>query len=260
MNRFLFRFLRASGIGLLVIVIIGAIVFFIVDKPLPEGRGGTEAERLSEKMLTAVNIQAWDTLHYLSWSSMRSGCRYVWDRKLDWVYAKLPGQESFIDTKSGKGIVRDETGRDMVGDRLTKALAAATHGFWNDSFWLLAFTKVNDDGCSRKVVDLEDGEKGLLVTYSTGGTTPGDSYLWELEQSGRPKAWRIWTQALPVGGIRFTWENWKSLPGGAMYARDHKIFSFSIKQDLVSGGQRLEEIGMQPDLFAPLARHLKNNP
>lgn len=260
MNRLLFRFLRFLGVGFLAVILIGIVAYFIVDKPLPEGRGGTEAERLTEKMLAAVNIQAWDTLHYLSWVSPRKGCRYIWDRENEWVYSKEPGTEAFLDTRSGKGLVRDETNRDMVGDRLNKAVSEGLHNFWNDSFWLLAFTKVKDPGTSRKVVDMDDGSKGLLVTYSTGGSTPGDSYLWELAPDGLPTAWRIWTSTLPIGGLRFTWENWKTLPGGARVAVDHKLLSFSVRHELLASGQTLADVGGPDDLFAPLVRYLKQNP
>ncbi|MEO1030455.1 MAG: hypothetical protein AAFX55_03570 [Bacteroidota bacterium] len=59
--------------------------------------------------------------------------------------------------------------------------------FNNDSFWLVAPYKVFDPGTERRLVTTEDGKDALLVTYTSGGTTPGDSYLWHFDNSGKPK-------------------------------------------------------------------------
>ena len=109
----------------------------------------------------------------------------------------------------------------LEGKEKEKAIQTAWSLFANDSFWLVAPYKIRDSGTSRKVIILENGEKGLLVTYSSGGVTPGDSYLWILDEDGRPKSWKMWVKIIPVGGLEFTWENWQQ-QGGAWFAPIHK--------------------------------------
>jgi hypothetical protein len=39
-------------------------------------------------------------------------------------------------------------------------------------------------------VSMQDNQ-ALLITYASG-STPGDSYMWFVDQNYRPKAWRMW--------------------------------------------------------------------
>jgi hypothetical protein len=79
--------------------------------------------------------------------------------------------------------------------------------------------KVRDPGTERKVVNTKMG-KGLLVTYTSGGVTPGDSYLWILDQNNRPVKWKMWVSIIPLGGLEFTWEDWQKHEG-AWFAPTH---------------------------------------
>ena len=96
--------------------------------------------------------------------------------------------------------------------------------FNNDSFWLCAPYKVFDPGTARSIVTLNDGRKGLKITYTSGGTTPGDSYVWILDDNYTPIAVKMWVSILPIGGIEFTWENYIYLSSGAMIAQDHWLY------------------------------------
>ena len=96
--------------------------------------------------------------------------------------------------------------------------------FNNDSFWLAAPFKAFDPGTERSIVNLKDGRKGLMVTYTSGGTTPGDTYVWILDENDRPTAIKMWVQILPLGGMEFTWENILTLPSGALIAQDHLLY------------------------------------
>ena len=80
--------------------------------------------------------------------------------------------------------------------------------FYNDSFWLLAPFKIMDKGVERQLVEDEEGYS-LLLTYTSGGNTPGDSYLWMLDENYRPKAWRVWTSRVSIKGMEFEWVDWQ---------------------------------------------------
>ena len=76
-------------------------------------------------------------------------------------------------------------------------IQTAQHFFNNDSFWLVAPYKVFEQGVERRIVDY-DGKKPLLVTYTSGGSTPGDSYLWILDENGFPTSYKMWVSLIPL--------------------------------------------------------------
>jgi hypothetical protein len=46
--------------------------------------------------------------------------------------------------------------------------------FNNDSFWLIAPFKLRDAGTTRSIV-MQDEKKSFMISYASGGSTPGDS-------------------------------------------------------------------------------------
>jgi hypothetical protein len=46
---------------------------------------------------------------------------------------------------------------------------------------------------------MQDNQEALMITYASGGSTPGDSYVWFVDQNYMPKAWRMWVSIIPVG-------------------------------------------------------------
>ena len=62
--------------------------------------------------------------------------------------------------------------------------------FNNDSFWLVAPHKLFENGVLRSIQKV-DGKDALLVKYTTGGSTPGDSYLWTLDSNYIPKSYNL---------------------------------------------------------------------
>lgn len=249
--RKLFRFL---GITTLVFIVVGFVGYLILNKSLPEGQEGPEAEALAEQltdnMLKAVNAEAWEGVNVIRWSFPR-GHDFVWDRKRNFVEVKWDENRVLVAPESGHGIayINDAPQEGEAGEELVKE---GRHNFWNDSFWLCAFTKVKDPGTTRKPVDLGDEGQGLLVTYHTGGDTPGDSYLWKFDENGRPVSWQMWVKLIPIGGLEFTWEEWGPLHNGAMLAFNHGSMIYDITLTNVKSGDNLEAVGAPADLFAEL--------
>lgn len=251
--RKLFRFL---GITLLILLVIGFVGYLILNKSLPEGQEGPEAEALAESLMDAVNADAWEDINVISWRFPR-GHHFVWDRKRNFVEVKWDENRVLVAPKSGKGLayVSDVRKEGEAGDELVKE---GRHLFWNDSFWLCAFTKIKDPGTTRKVVDLEDEGKGLLVTYTSGGDTPGDSYLWKFDANGRPTAWQMWVNLIPIGGLEFSWEEWAPLHNGALVAFNHSSMVFDVRLTDIKSGDNLRAIDVSTDLFDDLEA-LENN-
>ena len=81
----------------------------------------------------------------------------------------------------------------------------------------------------------ENQKNALLVTYTSGGSTPGDSYLWHLDQDGKPKSFQMWVEILPIEGLEATWENWTTTESGAQFPTFHKLLVLGIELDDVVG-------------------------
>ncbi|MEQ8926621.1 MAG: hypothetical protein RLO81_12450 [Fulvivirga sp.] len=195
-------------IGLLLIIAFTiALSIFLLSEELPKGTQGPRAEELADKMLEALNKPAWDSIKVVSWSYPR-GHDYVWDKENKSVAVKWDDYLVVINTDTEKGEVF-EAGKKVNDDDLFNT---GLKYFYNDSFWLIAPFKVKDPGTIRSIVNY-DGSDALLVQYTSGGVTPGDSYLWILDKEHKPKAWKFWTSLVPIGGMEFTWENWVSLHG-----------------------------------------------
>lgn len=115
-------------------------------------------------------------------------------------------------------------GENYSAEESTAFINTAWNYFNNDSFWLCAPYKLFDPGKERSLVTLKDGREGLMITYTSGGSTPGDSYVWILDDYQMPVAIKMWVSILPIGGMEFTWENYQTLSTGAMVAQDHFLF------------------------------------
>ena len=154
---------------LLLIAGILFIAYFIMDKPLPIGMQGEEAEQLANEMLAALNKPAFDSLEFISFT-FRGEHSYQWDRKKKQVVVSWSDSEVFLDLNKS---IKD----------FTLLEYKAYQFFINDTFWLIAPFKVRDEGVIRSTVDTNMG-RGLMVTYTSGGITPGDSYLWIVDEKG----------------------------------------------------------------------------
>ncbi len=190
------KILRFFGFLLLGLLAIAISIYVIIDKPLPNGVLGQDAEKLADEILAAVNKPAFDSLSYIEFT-FRNTNNYKWDRANNSVVVRWTEEEVYLDLN-----------RSM--DTYNLLEVKAYQKFINDSFWLIAPFKIRDEGVIRSTVTVENG-RGLLVTYSSGGLTPGDSYLWIIGEDGRPKAWKLWTSNIPIGGMELSWSGWVQL-------------------------------------------------
>jgi hypothetical protein len=204
------RFLLIITISAVFIVLSGWLLVAIASDPLPPSTSDQEeAEQLADKMLDAIGKDAYDSLTLIEWSFPR-GHHFVWEKTINRVTASwgvhtvvfYPDELTGDAYKGGQKVSDPQLSKDLVQE--------AWALFANGSFWLVAPFKVRDPGTTRQKVETENGS-GLLVTYSSGGVTPGDSYLWILDESGKPVAWKMWVSILPVKGLEFSWE------GGAVH-------------------------------------------
>lgn len=194
------------------------VAWLVVNEPLPQGEAGPAADSLALRMLRAVGADGLDGIKTISWQYTKSKHQYQWDYQANMVQVVWEGYWVAFspDTFDGEARLGE---RRLDGEEAEQAIQQAWSYFANDSFWLMAPFKVFDPGTERRVVQTERGE-ALLVTYTSGGVTPGDSYLWILDETGRPVAWKLWVSIIPIGGVEFSWEGWQQHLG-VWWATEH---------------------------------------
>lgn len=252
------RFLRIFFIiiaALMVLAIVGGVYYYYRnDEPLPVGVEGPKAEQLADKMLSALNHTAWEQTGALKWS-FRGAHHYLWDRNAPnggAVEVKWDANVvQFYTEKYHEGIAKVQ-GEAVTGESAKELIETAWGYFCNDSFWLIAPFKVRDPGTTREWIDLGNSEEGLLVTYDSGGVTPGDSYLWLLDEDGTPKAWKMWVNIIPVGGMKATWEGHETYSTGVRLSTLHTMEGFNLELTDVAAGADLRDLGVSQDHFTKL--------
>lgn len=248
------RVLKILGVILLLGILALAVFAYSLHEPLPHGTPGPEADALARSMEAAVHKDAWDRTNVVRWSFFDEH-HYVWDKQQGLVQIEWGESRALFRTADQSGRVWSK-GAEQTGDDRDQALKTA-YAYWiNDSYWLNPVVKLFDQGAERALVKLDDGRDALLVTYTSGGVTPGDSYLWIPGPDGLPEAWRMWVRIIPIGGIETTWEGWVDLSTGAKISTQHSAAGHRMTfiTDL-AGGQSLEALGLDPALFDPLADH-----
>ena len=202
---------------------IGFFAFYLLyNKPLPTSEKGPKADTLAKKMLKAVNYEAYRNTRYFEWT-FRGEHRYKWDKAMGKAMVKWNDYAvnlNLLDTSKSTVV---KGGVELSAKESKEIVQTAWDYFNNDSFWLVAPFKVFDSGAERGIVTFDDGSEGLLITYSSGGTTPGDSYLWKLQPSGFPESYSMWVKIIPIGGVKASWDDWKIMESGVFLPTSHEI-------------------------------------
>lgn len=235
--------------ALLIILVLAAGGFgawLYYNQPIPEATHDQKAELMADKMLNAIGIDAWNKIPFIQWS-FRQKHHYIWDKQHDLAMIKWDDIEVKMDVKTEKGKAYKE-GVELTGEEADEALKNAWSYWCNDSFWLNAPSKVHDGGTTLSVAKLEDGSDGLMVKYNSGGVTPGDTYLWALDDNGLPKYFKMWVSIIPVGGVKATWTDWKTLDG-AKIATLHEMGPMSITIDNLAVADSITELGLDKNYF-----------
>jgi hypothetical protein len=202
-------------------------IYFKYDKDLPTGIKGEQAEQVAKKMLNALDFEAYKNTNYLEWT-FSNRHHYKWNKAENTCEVYWKNYKVNLDLKDISESKAFKNDLKIEGEDSKELIEQARSYFNNDSFWLVAPYKVFDPGTERSLVTLEDGSTSLLVTYTSGGSTPGDSYLWHLDASGKPISFQMWVDILPIDGLEASWSDWTTTESGAQLPTFHKFMVFGL--------------------------------
>jgi hypothetical protein len=232
------KWIYASFLLLIVLCILMVCCGSLSD-PLPKGKQGPLAERLADRMLERINLPAFEKAQGAKWQ-FRSH-HYLWHRGLHRVRVTLSDDLIvYLDLNQQQGWSLEEGKRSSPIEE-SNHVKAAIKAFNNDSFWAFAPFKVRDSGTSRALVNTKNGQ-ALLVFYKSGGSTPGDHYLWHLDQNDRPTSWQMWVSIIPLGGVSSTWSGWVKTSSGAWVATKHKTSLLDLEIQDIEVTTRFESL------------------
>lgn len=220
-------------VGVIIFLTLPSILFFgflyfKYNEELPTGIQSEQADALAYKMLDALDYEAYKATQHIEWT-FKKRHHYEWDKvnntcNVYWRENKVV--LDLNDTSKSKVYIHNfKNESEMAQELIDKAITY----FNNDSFWLVAPYKVFDTGVERRLVKTDDNKEALLVTYTSGGSTPGDSYLWLLNDEGKPTAFKMWTSILPIDGLEASWNDWTTTESGAQLPTFHKLLFLGLE-------------------------------
>ncbi len=223
----LLRFLLKSIAIIIGLLFITAIVLKLTfNEDIPQGISGKPADDLALKVLDAINHKEYTQVQEIHWT-FRGVNTYKWKLQQNMVDVYWDDYRVSYQTQYPQISFAFKNGKRIEEEEKQKAIEYAATNFNNDSFWVVAPHKIFDPGTTRQVIN-DKGKQKLLVTYNSGGTTPGDSYLWELDENYRPIGFKMWVKIIPLDGLEAKWSNWEMTAGGFPLSRKRTLYGLEI--------------------------------
>lgn len=206
------------------------------ERPTLETRADSVAARLVE---ASGGFDAWERLPYLRFdfavfrdSARHLVARHLWDRRSGDYRLEIPaGPDTThvvlfnVETQEGAAYVNGEPLDEASTEQM---IEDAYRRFINDSYWLLAPTKVFDPGVRRTyVADSSTAETDVLhLRFGEVGLTPDDRYwLYVDRETGRLQRWAFVLQGNPQAPPNFfEWTGYEAYeaPSGTVHLASRK--------------------------------------
>lgn len=237
-------------IGLVVsgLILIGLAMAWVANEIRPQGIPGEAADNLARKMEASLNVEAWDETGVVGFNFL--GNQHLWDRKRQLAKVSWDDYEVLVDLTTREGVA-SYRGEPVKDNETLEVVDKAWKKWVNDAFWLSAPFKTFDTGVSRELVVDPSGDSTLMIQYQSGGNTPGDGYLWKLDETGRPVSWKMWVSIIPVGGLIIPFDTWTETETGAILPTGHSGW-LKIEIEGVKTAEDLSDWYPEYDPFEPL--------
>ncbi|MCB0383641.1 MAG: hypothetical protein KDD05_10215 [Psychroserpens sp.] len=206
-----------------------AYMYFKYNEELPDGIQGKAADVLATNMLDVLNYDAYKATDYIEFTFNKRH-HYKWKKSDNTCFVLWQKYMVNLDlTDTSKSIAYAYNLKVEDQELTLELIKKARDYFNNDTFWLVAPYKVFDEGVERRLVKTNENKDALLVTYTSGGSTPGDSYLWHFDDNGKPKSFQMWVDILPIDGLEASWTDWKTTSTNAELPTFHKLLFIGIE-------------------------------
>ncbi|MCB1303928.1 MAG: hypothetical protein KDK37_06610 [Leptospiraceae bacterium] len=225
---------RAYSIGALVrrswhfLAALGLVTLVLSCQSIPDGKTGESAESLADQMLAAASLEKWNNLQCVTFR-FKGANRYVWDKKRGFVEYVHEDRRVLFSKNTFQAVAFDK-GESITGEELKEALGKANASFINDSFWLQPAYHIRSPGTKLYYID----DHTLRVTFSSGGVTPGDTYVFHLDDKYRISTMEMWVSILPIPGVDADFSDYVDHPPGIEIAAQRSILVMGIPIDEVA--------------------------
>ncbi|MCB1326658.1 MAG: hypothetical protein H7A21_14220 [Spirochaetales bacterium] len=241
---------RPAGLRCLAACLCLCSLAFCASRPVLSNDPGAQqrAEELKERMLARMNFEAWQKTAAIEFRFQGAGAdrRYLWDRNRRLVQVQWEDDGQF-DVRYRLEDLAGEVRRNgqLVSDSEERAarIDEANAYFVNDAFWLSPLLHVASPGAQISA----PSDHELALHFSSGGVTPGDTYLFEADASGELIAMRMWVSVIPFPGYRATFEEYQTTETGVRFARVRDSALFSIETPVLASYATYPEAG--PNIF-----------
>lgn len=228
---------KASAIGLALLV--------ASCQSIPEGETGSPADALAEKMLAAANLDVWQNQVQAAEFRFREKNTYFWDKKRGLVEFQNEDLKVQFSKNTFQGVAWED-GEALQGEELAEAVVEANSNFVNDSFWLQPAYHIQSPGTKLYAVD----DSTLRVTFSSGGVTPGDTYVFHLNEKNQIELMEMWVSIVPIEGADADFNNYQTVEPGINVAETRKVLG--ILSILIDQVKMHTDLKSSDERFGPL--------
>ncbi len=186
-------------------------------KSIPDGVEGDRAENLAKKMLEFANISAWEntTAVEFTFANLR---HHLWDKKRNYIFYKKNNITVYYRKYDFYGKVFIDQREIVDTKKKQEYINEAFSAFINDFYWLQPAFHIYSPGAKRFFIK----ENLLRVTFYEGGITPGDTYLFYLDENGKIETMQMWVQILPIKGLKADFVDYIQTETGVKIAKLRK--------------------------------------
>ncbi|APY12242.1 hypothetical protein BWZ22_13855 [Seonamhaeicola sp. S2-3] len=193
-------------------------LYFKYNEGLPQGTEGKQADAVATKMLIALNYEAFVSTEVFEWTYKKRH-HYKWEKSKNTCDVYWKQYKVNLDLKDKNNHQAFVHSFQVDGDLAEELIEKAIKYYENDSFWVFAPFRIFNQNVKRALVGND-----LLVTYSNG-----NSYLWQLDDNGKPHSFKMWTSELPIKGLEASWTDWTHTETGVYLPTFHKILFFGME-------------------------------
>ena len=199
-------------------------------RSIPPGTAGEDADALAEKMLAAIGYDAWQNKTAAVRWTFRGDHKHFWDRKRGYVQVEWDDHRVLFNKNTMQGLVYVDGKRVTDAGHAAADIAQANAYFVNDAFWLNPLFHIRSPGVKLSVTK----PGSLRVDFTSGGVTPGDTYVFHTNAEGLVTEMQLWVDIVPAifAGSGATFENYAESETGVKSARKYEYLVTITIDDL----------------------------